>query len=240
MLFCSEKRLVPTNINLMTIESDDGMYYYVHRSLYDQAVILNDKYKGKENELCTMIGRYTGNVPECVEYFHIIVPEPLNILGYFLALVDNFETMTQDIEILCGVIHQMSMAINFRMMIGLPAEMRAQAKFSLSIETEFRLSWDRFFQEALPYEEDMYLNRGAVSVGSSSTPSTPSTGERSIEEILYGDDGSLPPVDWDALEKDILAGGSSTTTTEEKKEVEPVEKVEEEVDDGAALIADMI
>lgn len=160
MLYCNENRLVPTNINLMTIESDDGMYYYVHRSLYDQAVILNDRFKGKENELMELIGMSnTDQIPECIEFFHLVVPEPLNILGYFLALVQGFETLSADIEVLCGVIHQMSAALNFRSLIGVPKEMRAQARFSLSIESEFRLSWDRFFQEAIPYEPDMFLHK---------------------------------------------------------------------------------
>lgn len=231
MLYCSENRLIPTNINLMVIESDDGMFYYIHRSLYDQAVILSDRFKGKEKELMDLIGRYSGtdDVPECVEFFHLVVPEPVNILGYFLALVDGFETMSQDIEVLCGVIHQMSAALNFRSLISIPMEMRAQARFSLSIETEFRLSWDRFFQEALPYDEDTLLGKNKQTVVYSNNED-----EEEEEE--------QKPFDWGAFMENLEKEEEKEEKDKPVEQVTPVEDepIMEEVDDGADLIASLI
>lgn len=234
MLYCSEERLVPTNINLMTIESSDGMYYYVHRSLYDQAVILNDRYKGKEDELKTLIGRYSSSdTPECVSYFHVVVPEPLNILGYFLALIDGFETMSEDIEVLCGVVHQMSAALNFKSLIGIPPEMRAQARFSLSIESEFRLSWDRFFQESLPYDPDMFLGkRETVYINSGNV------NDNYVEDNSF-DDEEEEVFDWSEF-MDDLDNKTDEEKEETKEEVVTEVPVEEDRDDGADLLDDLV
>ena len=239
MLYCNENRLVPTNINLMTIESEDGMYYYVHRSLYDQAVILNDRFKGKENELMELIGmNLTDQLPECIEFFHLVVPEPLNILGYFLALVQGFETLSADIEVLCGVIHQMSAALNFRSLISVPKEMRAQARFSLSIESEFRLSWDRFFQEAIPYEPDMFLHKA-----SAYQPATGYVGDEDEPAEGEDEDGIF---DWgafaDNIDKSLEESEDDTPAPVQVPTVTQPTVVDEGdgADDGYDLMKDLV
>lgn len=238
MLYCNEERFVPTNINVMTIESNDGMFYYVHRSLYDQAVIINDRYKGKENELMNLIGRYENDEPtECVSFFHLVVPEPINILGYFLSLIDGYESMSQDIEVLCGAIHQMSAQISFRSMIGIPMELRAQVRFSLSIENEYKLSWDRFFQEALPYEEDMFLRR-AEPVYVQQQPQIPQQVTPQMQAFLEAEENE-EVFDWDSfVDDDILEEKEEPKIVVEENTSDDL--LEEEVDDGMSLINSLI
>lgn len=237
MLYCSKSRLVPTNINLMTLESKDEMYYYVHRSLYDQAVILSDRYKDKEKELMDMIGTYkSDDVPECVSYFHLVVPEPLNILGYFLALVDQFDLLSADIEVLCGTIHQMSSAINFRKLISMPKEIRAQVQFSLNIQEEYQLSWDRFFQESLQYNPDMWLGAQQVQQIYVNNVADEEPDEGEDEDGIF---------DWNAFDQEL----DNSEKKEEKsgqlpkpsivaEEVE--ETIDDEEDDGARALAELL
>lgn len=158
MLVCSLERYVPTNVNILTLEGIDGRYYYVHRQLYDQAVVLEDKYIEHTDELVKQIIGSDSIKCDSVEYFLTIVPRPLNILGYFLLLIRDIETAVEPtIENLCGAIHQISVMISLRELVRVPINMRNSVSFSLRIMEEYQLAWNRFFQESIPYQEEMFL-----------------------------------------------------------------------------------
>ena len=44
MLVRSKTRYVPTAVNMIVLQGEDGTYYYLHRALYDQCVVLRDQY----------------------------------------------------------------------------------------------------------------------------------------------------------------------------------------------------
>lgn len=225
MLFCSESRLIPTNVNLMTLEKQD-MYFYVHRSLYDQAVILNDKYKGKEEELLRLLDKDLSEVPQCISYFRLVVPEPLSILGNFLTLIDNYEQLNVEIDVLCGVIHQMSGALNFRNLIMVPKELRASVAFSLSLQEEYLLSWNRFFQESIPYDESVLLSGRGVSTSVSAKTEIHTSEEpvTDLEDVLANDE---PPIDWESI-----ANGPDLSEPVEEKNKEIVVDVGKDIDES--------
>lgn len=152
MLIYSKDRLMPSNINMMVLQGAEGGYYYIHRSLYDQAVILEDRYKDNTDALLRGLGKDPEEyLPLNVCTFRDNVPRPINILAYFLLLIDDIATTRETVEVLCGAIHVMSSIVNFRQFLKIPKETRASVSFSLSIREEYEVSWDRFFQEALPY-----------------------------------------------------------------------------------------
>lgn len=159
MLIYNENRYVATETNMMIIRSknNDG-YYYIHRNLYDQAVVLYDKYGEDYKELCEVITGKEGSRPD-VDRFVEELPKPINILGCFLLLVENEIDSMLD---MIGAIHVMSTSIDFRKTIRVPAEMRASIEFSLSIREEYELPWDRFLKESIPWTEDFYLRTGSV------------------------------------------------------------------------------
>ena len=154
MLIYSAERYVPTDVNILTIRAKFGLgYIYVHRSLYDKAVVLSDLYKDKLPELVRML---TGNdeIREDVQFFYDNIPEPINILGAFLSFITK---ELEELEDMVGAIHVMSGPLDFRRMIQVPFEIRQQApRFSLSIKEEYQLSWERFFTQAIPYRKDMF------------------------------------------------------------------------------------
>lgn len=152
MLIHSTERFVPTDVNMLVIEGEDTGYFYIHRSLYDQAVILDDIY-GETPEL--LIKAITGSEESRgdVDWFLANIPKPLNIFGPFLLLVTK---EIEEADDAVGAIHVMSGPINLRRMIKVPIEMRNTPTFSMSIREEYKLAWNRFFQTALPYSEDMF------------------------------------------------------------------------------------
>lgn len=140
MLICSAKRYYPTDVNMLVLEKD-GLYFYVHRSLYDQAVILDDMLSRIGiDEMCMKIKR-SKPVPMVYDFI-AKAPKPISALGCFLVLVT--EPLTDFID-MCGAIHVMSGPLNFRRMIDLPVELQNSIQFSLSVKEEYELSWDRWF-----------------------------------------------------------------------------------------------
>ena len=140
MLICSAKRYYPTDVNMLVLDKD-GLYFYVHRSLYDQAVILDDMLSRIGiDEMCMKIKR-SKPVPMVYDFI-AKAPKPISTLGCFLVLVT--EPLTDFID-MCGAIHVMSGPLNFRLMIDLPVELQNSIQFSLSVEEEYELSWDRWF-----------------------------------------------------------------------------------------------
>ena len=105
MLIFSEEHYVPTDINMMVLKgrNDEG-YFYIHRMLYDQAVILNDIYGDDPKNLIMAITNKTDSRAD-VDYFLEHAPVPINIFGPYLLLVK--EEITDFIDMI-GAIHVMS------------------------------------------------------------------------------------------------------------------------------------
>lgn len=150
MLILSDKRYVPTAVNMIVLQDNVGRFYYVHRSLYDQAVILHDSY----TEPATIYGLlgHGEAIPEACKLFAETVPAPLNVLAPFLTLVKGHEELTT-LEDMCGAISAMSMSVNFRQMLRVPLMVRQSVKFSLLVREEYRVQWDRFFAETPTLEQ---------------------------------------------------------------------------------------
>lgn len=152
MLVYSEEHLLVTDVNVLTIAAKGGGYFYVHRILYDQAVILDDLYSDNPHDLIKAItGGYKSRGD--IVTFMRDMPKPLNILGPYLILVT--EQIDELIDMV-GAIHVMSGSLNFRAMLKIPFAMRHRnPKFSLGIRDEYKLSWDMFLQKTLPYNTSM-------------------------------------------------------------------------------------
>lgn len=219
MLIFSETRVVPPMVNIMTLEDNNGNYYYVHRDLYDQAVILSDSYQ--DNPMGFRLMLAGAHAKECAERFFKEAPKPINILGYFLELIDSteeFETM----EDMCGALHVMSLTLNFRQFLKVNMDLRKSVRYSLSIREEYQLSYDRFFTEAMSYED--YSQRLTSGYAPAQSASYYSNDDASASDIDLNDFDE--EIDWGSISVDEEETG---TATEEKPEVieEPEEEPEE-------------
>ena len=92
MLIRSDTRYVPTAVNMIVLQGEDGAYYYLHRSLYDQCVILRDQYIGLIPSFYKLLG-FEGEHPKVCDTFMESVPEPLDILAPFLGIITDCEKL---------------------------------------------------------------------------------------------------------------------------------------------------
>lgn len=165
MIVASETRYVPVTPGYLTLQDSEGLYYYVHRTFFEQAVVMNDRYGEDIETLRNQIG---GNsdfvaVSKFVEY----VPKPINIMGYFLALLEDD---IEDFEDIIGAMDVISTALNLRKLIKQPASIRQSVSFGMSIQSEYQDSWDLFFQNCYEYDWMKSMLSGGGSRPSESSP----------------------------------------------------------------------
>ena len=153
MIVFSKKRVLATQINTITLPVGED-YLYVHRDVYDKAVILADRHTLSDMMLIVE--------PEhnkaAIDFFYENVPQPLHILAPFLGLVDG--QLEDDIEELIGAMHAITMVLDVRGYSKLRRELRKGVTLSLSVKEEYELAWERFFALSIPYEERDILNIG--------------------------------------------------------------------------------
>ncbi|GKU77578.1 hypothetical protein [Paenibacillus sp. L3-i20] len=165
MLVVSKERYLPVTVNTLVLSANET-YFYIHRDVYDQAVILSDRYESL-HELAELVGG-TGRNDDTVQWFYEQAPKPIHILAPFLSLIDG--EIEQDLEICCGVLHVITSLIHARHFVQKPQEVRKSVSFSLTIKEEYEMAWDRFFATALPYEQRNMLYGAPVTVRMSSSP----------------------------------------------------------------------
>lgn len=205
MLIVSNDRLIPTTVNTITLQGEDGTFYYVHRNLYDQAVVLTDLYGDDPIVLWSGLGFNPLNKPQTVQMYEQTVPTPLRVLAPFLMYIKDVDKL-DNIEDLCGALSVIAMQFSMRRMPQVPKELRAAVQFSLGIREEYKVHWDYFFQDTPTYEEVME-NRSPHAVSRVKPPAPHvvyekgADGESHPVEIEFTDD---PNIDLDAALDDMI------------------------------------
>jgi|GEM_PF-1294946 len=148
MIVASKERYLPVTINTLVLAKND-MYIYIHRDVYDQAVVLADRYPTFD-ALRAEVGGSSLNEPTA-QWFYEHAPRPIHALAPYLCLVEGL--IEPELELVCGVLHVITGMIHVRNFVTKAAEIRRSVSFSLSIQEEYELAWDRFFATAIPYKE---------------------------------------------------------------------------------------
>lgn len=131
--------MLQQNVIVLEFEEEKG-FAYLAKSTYDQAILLHDRFDG-EIGLLKKILNVGDNHKDAVSYFYVTAPEPLNILAPFLGLIKEEVELTNDIELLCGALHQLSMAIDFNIFVKVPEDIRKDVNFSKSVIMKYKQSW---------------------------------------------------------------------------------------------------
>lgn len=147
MIVLSEERYLPTMPGIVTLQDSDGVYYYIHKTLYEQAVIIEDRYGESIETLQKLIGGHPEHV--AIQKFVQYVPRPVGIMGYFLALLSED---LEDFEDAVGALDAISSAVNLRNLIKQPEAIRQTISFGMSVKNEYKDSWERFFQSCYAYD----------------------------------------------------------------------------------------
>ena len=151
VLTAPDNRLVPAQLNVITLKTKSGSYVYADRVTYDYAVILNAKYRDAISDLKTLIGEMKNN--EAINRFYDEMPEPLNILAPFLSIINHDGLNEEDFEVLVGCMHVLSTTLDFTKYIKLPAEVRRSVVFSDHVRVEYTPAWEHFINECVSYEK---------------------------------------------------------------------------------------
>lgn len=139
----NELKLAQQNIVMLEMENDAG-FIYMSLNTYNQAVLLNDRFETETVLINRALGINQESNPnaKAMDYFFNVVPEPLHILTPFLGLVKESVKLEEDMEQLCGVLHQMSMTIDFNEFTKVPSDIRACVEFSKSMVMGYKTSWE--------------------------------------------------------------------------------------------------
>lgn len=144
------ERLVPAAVNTMTLQAGEDGYLYIDKTTYEQAVVINNKYRDDYDGLTKLIG-VTNNLKE-IDFVRSMLPEPVNILAPFLTLIDANAQLDGSLEQLVGCLHVISRNIDFTSFLRIPAEMRRGVSFNGHITSEYELQWQEFINECIPYK----------------------------------------------------------------------------------------
>lgn len=151
MLIRSDTCYVPMAANIIILQGEDEAYYYPHRSLYDQCVILRDQYIGLIPSPYKLPG-FEGEYSKACDVSMKSVPEPLGILVPFLDIITDYEKL-DSIDDMCGTTSSISMFTDFRKMFKVPIAARTLIRSSLSVHEEHCAQWNRFFAETPTFKQ---------------------------------------------------------------------------------------
>ena len=220
MLTISETRYVPVKPNYIVLQDADGYFYYINRTLYDEAIVLTDRYGQSLSTLIKLIG---GNSDfQCIETFVDRAPKSISILGYFLALLS--EDIEDDYYDVVGALDLITSNLDPRTFIKQPAEIRQSVNFGMSIRNEYTDSWEMFFDNCYEYEWMSGVLREARTGGGSYVKPVART--YNVNDVDEPDEEEEPEDVWADLmadfEKEDAEADAKLKTPEVKEEPAPV------------------
>lgn len=146
--------------NTITLDDEDG-YVYVSVHTFEQAIRLSERFNGDFSRVRTELNNDKNNKAENDPIYYKIfcdiaerVPTELRLLVPFTKLTfglglkwdeDNLK------EQVYGVLHQMSMMIDFNLMLAQPKEVRNKVIFQRSILESYKDSWNMLLQDLKDY-----------------------------------------------------------------------------------------
>lgn len=145
MIVISEERFYTMNPNIIMLENN-GKYFYSHRNVYDQAVILNHLYSASPDKVLSTLNPDIKQNDKAYQWLKENLPKPLNILSAFVYLVDT--DLGDNYEDYCGALQVITSQISTVNYVKLDKSIRSGLSWSSSIKEEYRMSWDIFFQSS--------------------------------------------------------------------------------------------
>ncbi len=144
MIIFKEKAIsiAQENCIMLELENEVQGFIYLSKSTYDQALLLSDRLEGEVSYLRKVLSGSATSHAEEIQYFYETAPEPLNILAPFIGLVKADVKLERNMRTLCGVLHVMSMAIDFNEFSKVPASVRANVEFGKSAIRKYEQSWN--------------------------------------------------------------------------------------------------
>ena len=149
MIAYSKERLLVLDDSIVTLWNEDkGVYYYVDMDTFSSACVLHSKFEESLDALVDAIG---GNSDyECIKVAVEELPKPLNIYGYFLALVSSNLTTFDDIV---GGLMLITDIIDFNTFLAIDPAIRKKPRLASKLQDRYVPIWKKFFASAMNYDE---------------------------------------------------------------------------------------
>lgn len=149
MIAYSKERLLVLDDSIVTLWNEDkGVYYYVDMDTFSSACVLHSKFEESLDALVDAIG---GNSDyECIKVAVEELPKPLNIYGYFLALVSSNLTTFDDIV---GGLMLITDIIDFNTFLAIDPAIRKKPRLASKLQDRYVPIWKKFFASTMNYDE---------------------------------------------------------------------------------------
>lgn len=146
--------------NTITLDDEDG-YVYVSVHTFEQAIRLSERFNGDFSRVRTELNNDKNNKAENDPIYYKIfcdiaerVPTELRLLVPFIKLTFGLGLKWDENNLkeqVYGVLHQMSMMIDFNLMLAQPKEVRNKVIFQRSILESYKDSWNMLLQDLKDY-----------------------------------------------------------------------------------------
>lgn len=149
MIAYSKERLLVLDDSIVTLWNEDkGIYYYVDVDTFSSACVLHSKFEESLDALVDAIGGTPDY--ECIKVAIEELPKPLNIYGYFLALVSSNLTTFDDIV---GGLMLITDIIDFNTFLAIDPAIRKKPRLASKLQDRYVPIWKKFFASAMNYNE---------------------------------------------------------------------------------------
>lgn len=149
MIAYSKERLLVLDDSIVTLWNEDkGIYYYVDVDTFSSACVLHSKFEESLDALIDAIGGTPDY--ECIKVAVEELPKPLNIYGYFLALVSSNLTTFDDIV---GGLMLITDIIDFNTFLAIDPVIRKKPRLASKLQDRYVPIWKKFFASAMNYDE---------------------------------------------------------------------------------------
>lgn len=149
MIAYSKERLLVLDDSIVTLWNEDkGIYYYVDVDTFSSACVLHSKFEESLDALVDAIGGTPDY--ECIKVAIEELPKPLNIYGYFLALVSSNLTTFDDIV---GGLMLITDIIDFNTFLAIDPAIRKKPRLASKLQDRYVPIWKKFFASVMNYDE---------------------------------------------------------------------------------------
>lgn len=149
MIAYSKERLLVLDDSIVTLWNEDkGIYYYVDVDTFSSACVLHSKFEESLDALIDAIGGTPDY--ECIKVAVEELPKPLNIYGYFLALVSSNLTTFDDVV---GGLMLITDIIDFNTFLAIDPAIRKKPRLASKLQDRYVPIWKKFFASAMNYDE---------------------------------------------------------------------------------------
>lgn len=145
MILLTDKKDVINSREYVVLPVDETKDLYVSQRVYQDATILQDRFNNDVDNLISFLG-IGGKQLKAVDYFYDNMPEPVHMLSAFFGMVSEEVELKLDLELLCNILFEMSLLIDFKNIVNIPASARKEVVITSRMLDNIKERQDEYFR----------------------------------------------------------------------------------------------